>query len=350
MTVSIEMVAKRAGVASSTVSLVLRNKPRVAPATHALVMAAVKELGYKKGSPGRPRKKPGDPISPKRTNRIALVVPDITSSKLYTPVYVDVLQGVEKAIHDARKAMVLRHVKKGDAADDEILPTRVDGVLIFGEVQNPKLLKQLNGIPTVQLMHAAQRIERWDRVTYDNSRIGALAAEYAQSKGHTCAVFVGHICGREDYFLQQRGLDFKAGLLASGAKVHFLIKDLLLITDRLHTVQRDVIDAVVSEILALNPRPTALFAEADMVTQALYPALQARGIIPGRDIELISCNNEQPLLAQLSPRPVTVDIHAGKVGRKAVERLLWRVEHPSAPVETILLEPTLVESNEADGR
>lgn len=345
MPMNISVVAEKAGVAASTVSLVLRNRPRVAPETRARVLAVVKELEYKRRSPGRPRRKPGDPVSSKRTNRIALIVPDMTPSKLYAPIYIDVLQGVEGAIHEAKKTMVLRHMTSGSAVKEAFLLTRLDGVLIFGEARDPELIEQLAGVPVVQLMHAAMPNERWDRVTYDNSRIGPMAAQYVQSLGHRHCAFIGHICSREDISLQQRGIDFQSVMSAEGGRVHLMIRDLLHVTDRIHTVHSDVMDAIVNELLALSPRPTAIFTEADMVVQALYPALQARGILPGRDIDIISCNNERPLLVSLRPRPATLDIHAGEIGRRAVQRLLWRIRNPDEPAETILLEPSLVEGD-----
>jgi LacI family transcriptional regulator len=342
MAVNIMSVAKQAGVAASTVSLVLRNRPRVSEETRAAVMAAVRELGYEQRRPGRPRRQPGEPVTAKRTNRIALVVPDMTTSKLYAPVYMDVLQGVESAIHQARKTMVLRHVYSGRPVVGSLLFSRMDGVLVFGELQDAELVRQLDGVPVVQMMHAAQPGERWDRVTYDNAQIGPLAARYALERGHRNCAFVGHICGKNDMSMQQRGLDFREVINASGGRVHFMLRDLLHITDRIHAIHRDVIHSVAAELAAMNPRPTLVFTEADMVAQALYPALQQQGLAPGADVAVVSCNNEAALLAMLRPRPATVDIHAMEVGRSAVERLLWRIQHPDEPVETILLTPSLI--------
>ena len=347
MAINIAAVAEKAGVAASTVSLVLRNRPRVSPETRATVLAVVKELGYQKRRPGRPRRRPGDPVSAKRTNRFALLVPDMTPATLYAPIYADVLRGVETAIHEARKTMVLRHVESGRALDGSFLFTRLDGVLLFSKTHDPELIRQLKDLPVVQLMHAVQPNEIWDRVTYNNAKIGSMVAQYAQAREHRYAAFVGHVCGRDDVFMQQRGLDFKDVMSAEGGRVHVLVRDLLHITEGLHTVHREVMDAIAKDLLALTPRPTLVFTEADMIAQALYPALQAQGLQPGRDIEVVSCNNERPLLAPLRPRPATVDIHAAEIGRKAVQRLIWRIRNPGKPPEVILVEPSMIEADPA---
>ena len=45
----------------------------------------------------------------------------------------------------------------------------------------------------------------------------------------------------------------------------------------------------------------------------------------------------------------TIDIHAEQLGRRAVEQLLWRIEHPDEPRVTTALDPALVEGEEAWG-
>jgi LacI family transcriptional regulator len=110
---------------------------------------------------------------------------------------------------------------------------------------------------------------------------------------------------------------------------------------RVHEVDRNALEALVDRLLALSPRPTGLFAWADMLTAALYPCLHRRGLQPGREISVVSCNNEWPLLFGLWPRPAVVDIQGAKVGRRAVEQLLWRIPNRREPRAVLLLEPAL---------
>jgi LacI family transcriptional regulator len=252
---------------------------------------------------------------------------------------------VEHAIHHARKTMVLRHVYSDKNTGDALLFSRADGVLVFGDLSDPHLVRQVEDMPVVQMMHAALPGERWDRVTYDNAKIGPLVADYAMAKGHQCCAFAGHICNRAEMAMQQRGLDFRTAMNAKGGKVHLLLRDLLHVTDSIHTVHQTALLAMVDELVTLVPKPTLLFVEADMVAQSIYPVLKSRGLQPGRDIEVVSCNNEAILLAGLAPRPATVDIHATEIGRKAVQRLLWRIRNPHKPVDTILIAPSLVTAN-----
>jgi DNA-binding LacI/PurR family transcriptional regulator len=61
-------------------------------------------------------------------------------------------------------------------------------------------------------------------------------------------------------------------------------------------------------------------------------------------LSVLSFNHERPLVLGLNPALTTIDIRAETIGRRAVERLLWRIEHPEDDVATkIVVEPVLVE-------
>jgi DNA-binding LacI/PurR family transcriptional regulator len=74
----------------------------------------------------------------------------------------------------------------------------------------------------------------------------------------------------------------------------------------------------------------------------VYRALAERGLQVGRDLSLVSCNNEPPILAGLFPTPTTIDIHAGQIGARAVDQLAWRLTHGRQAGLDIGIEPTLV--------
>ena len=96
-------------------------------------------------------------------------------------------------------------------------------------------------------------------------------------------------------------------------------------------------------LIASNPRPTAVFVPGDSVAVMVYRALYVRGLTVGRDLSVISCNNETPLLAGLYPQLTTIDIHAEAIGRRTVDQLAWRMTHRGQPANDVALEPSIVE-------
>src|SRR6185295_3461604 len=89
-------------------------------------------------------------------------------------------------------------------------------------------------------------------------------------------------------------------------------------------------------------RPTAMLVPADSIAVQLYAALRHRGLQVGKDLSVLSFNHEKPLVVGLTPPLTTIDIRAETIGRRAVERLLWRIDHPEDVVSTrVLVEPVL---------
>ena len=82
---------------------------------------------------------------------------------------------------------------------------------------------------------------------------------------------------------------------------------------------------------------------SDRTAVQLYTALARRGLEAGRDVSVISCNNERPILSDLRPAVTTINVHPEVVGQRAVDQLLWRIRHPQEDLTfRILVEPTLV--------
>ena len=82
------------------------------------------------------------------------------------------------------------------------------------------------------------------------------------------------------------------------------------------------------------------------VQQAVLPAnaraLAARGLQAGREISLMSCNNERSRLMGVYPSLTTIDVHSHEIGRRAVDQLAWRIRHCEYSSMEVNLEPTMV--------
>ena len=75
----------------------------------------------------------------------------------------------------------------------------------------------------------------------------------------------------------------------------------------------------------------------------VYRACGRRGIQIGKEISLVSCNNELPLLTGLCPEVTSIDICAEQIGGQAVEQLIWRLSHPESPLLAVSVQRQLVE-------
>ena len=62
-----------------------------------------------------------------------------------------------------------------------------------------------------------------------------------------------------------------------------------------------------------------------------------------KDIEIISCDNNQAVISVIDPKPSTIDIRAEAIGRLAIRQLRWRLANPNeeGPV-AVSVQPKLI--------
>lgn len=333
---SIMTVAERAGVSKSTVSLVINNSPLVFGATAEKVRRTMLEMGYAPPPRDRRRGPKQSSTEPKVAN-IALLTIGIDSAVLRAPIYADVLHGINCTLSSSSHRLTVYNRPAGEQSlPPELLRAGIDGFLIFGRPETPALRKALREYPCVALM-GVDAPRRWcDWVGFDDRQVGQIAAEYLLQRGHRHCAYIG-------FERWARATSFSAVAQAAGATVSQLsAENLVVANDNIHETNTVELDALLDRFEALSPRPTGLFVWADILTAALYPRLYARGIVPGRDIEVISCNNEWPLLLGLQPKPAIVDVQGMKIGQRAVEQLLWRISHKAEPSVWTMLMPSLI--------
>lgn len=355
--VNLRDVAELASVAPSTVSRVVNNAPNIAPETRKVVEEAIERLGYRPNRRGRPIRSTQSYPTPRKTNRITLLTTGMRRAVMNSPVYMSVIHGVEAALAEKEKVMVLRHLPNDETTSTTLFSQKTDGVLHFGGTTlNDDLRKHLREIPCVGIMGGIDSEEEWDHVSYANHRIGRLAADYLLQRGHQHMAIVLQTdtsSKKPKYSTFRERLDvFSSTVRKKGGDCLELADEhILTYGDYTQKGSPEAIQKLFDTLLAVPSasRPTGVFLTADILVPPFYQEMQRRGMTPGKELELISCNNEHLLLAHLHPRPATIDIHAEQVGRRAVEQLLWRIENPDSPQMTLLLNPTLVETDERVG-
>lgn len=334
---SITRVAKLAGVSSSTVSRVINNHPRVAPETAEAVRKAMEELGYAP-SDRRPGPKPSVRTRTGAANIAFLVLG--TNRNRSTPAFEGLVHGVSRATGQHGLSLTFSHSPDPDELPDNLLPERVDGLLLHGALPGKSIRDRLKKIPSVWLMGNRRRPEWGDQVMPDGYEVGELAARYLLSRGHKKLAFLNLDAGHWALRLYGHAFCTTAGEHCATA----LEQDRQLSEGYWQRYSMQSVDALVERYMALQERPTGLFVADDMQVAMLQPALQRRGVEVGPDgVEIVSCNNERPYLIGLHPTPAEIDIRAESVGRRGVEQLIWRLEHPQV-VERIVttIEPLLV--------
>lgn len=345
MATTVKDVAKAADVSIGTVSRVLSGELNVPAATTARVMKAVEELGY-----SRLRKRKTLPADRQLDRKnVALLLIGMDRSLVALPSVASGIHGAESAISGAGGNVLLSDIPYANEIPKTFASQQLHGLLAKGALQgeliksaDSNLIQRLRKIPTVWFLGRPKTADWGDVVESNDAEVGRLAAEYLLSKGHKRIAVLNPKPGHAT--LDQRGASFTWHVNQAGGKVENIFGKKTEWQLPLRTVNESgSMDKLVSKLLKRRNRPTAVFCPADSITAMVYRAFSKRGLLIGRDMSLLSCNNELPLLTGLYPEVTTIDICAEQIGRQAVDQLIWRLGHPAAPSVTVSVQPQLIE-------
>lgn len=299
-------VAARAGVSQPTVSLVLSGNPRarVAQETRERVLAAAQELGYRPNLLARG-------LVQQRSYALGVIVPNLDN-----PFFTEVVSGVERVaategyavlLCDARETPPTRHLEALQAR-------QVDGVILdaSGAASIPE--ETLSGSENVVLVD--EPTGRRPGVASDATEAGRLAADHLLELGHRRIAFIGPAADSYTFRMRERG--FVSAL--HGA-------ELALPSSRLRRALASVAggQAAMRELLAQDPRPTAVFCANDLVALGALKACLTAGVnVPG-EISIVGCDDIE-MARVVTPELTTVRIPARGLGALAARLLLQRLD------------------------
>ncbi|MFA6293339.1 MAG: GntR family transcriptional regulator [Victivallales bacterium] len=273
----------------------------------------------------------------RRTFRIALVFlfkKDSRNQRRQT-VYDDLIHGVEEALNEKNMTMVFKNIDpESELLSLKNMKNESDGLILLGAV-SPKVNKTLGDFPVVRVMGAVDESDTRDHVTYNNHSIGRLAAEHMLRKGFKECAFV---CSSNWQLLLDRGLAFCETFAKAGGHVSMLMPE----NASANSLNTNWLTGRLAKMLEQKTAPAGLFIPAVWMADSIYSFLNSRNAVPGKDIEIVTCDKELMELSKLIPRPAYVDTHVDFIGKKAVEVLSERIEFPGSPMKKILMEPDLV--------
>jgi DNA-binding LacI/PurR family transcriptional regulator len=293
-------------VSQSTVSLVLSGKGRgrISSRTEEAVRRAAEELGYMPNVAARA-------LRTGSARTIGLVVPDVTH-----PFFGPVLRGAQEAAWREGYAVVL-----ADAANDRqwelaslaaLRALTVDGYLFF-EVDPPPG-EPLRAV-AIETLGAGMPVVRLD------AGGGTRAAlEHLRDLGH---VRIGHLASEVDTDTFRLRLETFRDVLGETelrAVTAFTI-------DAAHAAARALLDR--------PDRPTAIFADDDILAAGVYLAARELGLgIPG-ELSVVGFDDLE-LARLLDPPLTTVAADAEALGAAAFEALLTTLSGGEAAAERVM--------------
>lgn len=317
-------IAADAGVSRATVSLVIREVPRVADATRRRVLRSIGKLGYvyHRGAAS---------LRTRQTHAIGLIVSDITN-----PFFAEVILAIEERLAAAGFVTLLGNTSEDCTKQERLLKTMrefpADGLLICPALEEDPSQEPLNFGGVLPVVAFARRAPGLDYAGIDNAHGAQMAIDHLHGIGHQRIAFLGGNPQRSTG--QERLLGYRQAL--ARWKLPF---DPLLVRPSVPN-RRGGFDGV-QKLLQLNEWPTAALCFNDVVALGAMEALQQLGIKPGAAFGIVGFNNI-PDAAQSVPGLTTIDTAPRQLGEAAAELLLKRIERRDAPRQAMILEPRLV--------
>ncbi|MCM8788934.1 MAG: LacI family transcriptional regulator [Candidatus Omnitrophica bacterium] len=316
-------IAKILGISRATVSLALRNHPKIKKETREKVLKLARMLKY------RPNVMAQNLITGK-TLTIGIIQPYPLS-----PFFVELVGKIHFLLR--KKNYVCISIESGLGKElnevlDIFLTRRVDGLIcLISFIDLEKIIHiKMENIPGV-FYHEDPDLPV-DLVAVDTYKGGTLATEHLINLGHKKIGFLGK--GHNEQ-TDRRFLGYK----------HTLLKNGLGIDERL------VIPGYgdfktgyegMKKILALKDRPTAIIAHNDVVAIGAMSAIHEAKLRIPQDIAIVGFDNIENS-KYLSEPLTTIEFSREEIAKKLVEMLFFRLDKTNGiEYKKFIVEPKLV--------
>ena len=326
---TLEDIAKQAGVSRSTVSRVVNENPNVSSDVRKRILEVIQATGYHPNAAART-------LASQRSWTIGLLLPQSVSFFFTDPYYPPLTNGIAQACNQFNYTLALFLV--GTQEDEKKIFTRVtrkgllDGVLVqSGHHGDQQIIGQLVDAEIPQVIIG--RPFRSDNVSYidiDNVNASFNAVTHLVRLGYKR---IATITGPAQSSV---GLDRKMGYIRA-------------LSERGHTVNESLIaegdfteaGGYYAMQKLLPARPDAVFAASDiMAIGAMRAAREAGMNIPG-DIAFIGFD-DLPIATLSDVQLTTIRQPVVQFGVKAVEILIDQIENGIQPPRHVIMDAELV--------
>jgi LacI family transcriptional regulator/LacI family repressor for deo operon, udp, cdd, tsx, nupC, and nupG len=327
--ISIEDIARKAGVSHSTVSRALRDSPLISPKVREEIKKLAQEMNYVPNAIAQS-------LQNQRTYTVGVIVTSIAD-----PFFGELVEGIEQVARQAG-LNVLLSASHGDfqqeiAAIENFNYRRVDGILIADSRINKEYTQQLTQLtaPTVLINIATEELnETFHSVALDDRLGGSLAVKHLIHLGHTSIGYLG--VGDGSKADKQRLEGYRIALNQAGIPEN---PDWVVIPHQDHEAIKDIDlgKKMLPQLVATGV--TAIFCYNDMVAVGALLACKELGISVPQDLSLVGFDNIA-LSSYVTPPLTTVSQRMLEMGKLAMTMLLDLFQ--DKPVENLLLSPFLV--------
>ena len=320
-------VARMAGISKATVSRAIRTPHLVHADTRERILRIIERNGYVYDAVA------GD-LSRRQTSVLGLVIPTIRSS-----IFAMSTIGIQEAAQAEGYAVLIANSGYDPAAAAEMIrllrQRRVAGVILTGVEPTLKpVLQEVteHGVPCVVTWQSATE-ENVSSVGFDNFKAACQATDYLLSLNHRR---IGLICGptKQVSRVQQRLDGYRKALEVRGISY-----DPLLVVEREYNLMQG--KEAMGRLLSLPEPPTAVFAASDVLAMGAVAGARELGVRVPEEVSVVGFDDID-FAAYCSPPLTTVRVPAYEMGELAVKVLVRLIRGAEKGPQRYLLDTDLI--------
>jgi len=324
--ITIDIVAEKAGVSTATVSRVLNKKGNVSEKVSQKVSNAIKELNY------RPNRAAYHLRSGKG-KRIGVLFADIQN-----PFFTSVLAGIENLLYQSGYTLLVGNSNEDPKREKIQLESLIDegvaGIIVASVSKNFDRFKQaINyGIPILALDRIMDGISV-DTVTINNIQAAQDATNYLIRLGHKKIAFISGPNNVSTSNLRRTGYEQAIEEISGLNKII-----------ELGNFRQDGGYNAMIKLLSQEIKPTAVLVANNLMTLGALQALIEKKVKIPEEMSLLGFD-DMPWSSSLQPPLTVVAQPTYNMGRIAAKLIIDRIQDPIAPAQQISLETNLIIRN-----
>lgn len=320
--VTIQDVAKTAGVSVSTVSRVLNGKVDVASETQDRIRSVIDDLGYTTNLAARSMRS-------HKKKLVGLIMPDIAY-----PFAIEVMKGVNRAIAESEFDLLVYTTgdvrKSGRAFHEQKYVSLLTNSISDGVVLVAPVAGEFNVDAPIVSIDPVVSNPNYPAVHATNYQGALEAMNYLLGLGHKR---IGFISGRAELESSTRRLKgYREALERAGLPL-----DEALIASGDYTTETGISGA--RQLLALENPPTAIFASNDQMAMGVFQVAQELGMRIPDDLSVVGFDN---ITESKYMGLTTVDQFISEMGYVATQMLIKLINDAPLDDQTYQMQTRLV--------